>query len=290
MAKISKEDAELLKAVQRQANRLQQAEAEQARGTEQSVGAEQTKDAELTTDAEQDFSSQDIKADLIAGGDASNSTPDIDHSTVGVGVDLLEIDRMEHAIERRPRILMRVFSSGEREYAWSKARPAAHYAAFFAAREAVLKALGQGFAGIAYQDVEVIHDSNGKPGILLRGNALALAQKQGIIEIQISLSHTHQMAVASAVAIKAQSSPQKNVFLSPMEELAIRFKELRSLLDDLGMSAIIETEAEPTTETATQSDAEPAPYPATQAEAESATQAAPETEAESVTQTDETDE
>lgn len=244
MAKLSKENAELLKAVQKQANRLQPAETE----TEQPLDTRQAQEARQTLDTGQAISNPGNQATPTASSVSFESRPQTDHATVGVGVDLLEIARMERAIERTPRILMRVFTSAEREFAWSKTRPAAHYAAFFAAREAVLKALGQGFAGIAYQDVEVTHDSKGKPGIVLRGKALALAQQLGVVDVQISLSHTHQMAVASAVAIKALSSPQKTDFLSPMEELAIRFKELRSLLDDLGMSAIIETEAEPTAE------------------------------------------
>ena len=197
MAKLSKKNEELLKAVQKQANH----------------NAQPRKNTE-------------------------------DLSTVGVGVDLLEIERMERALTRTPRILERVFTSGEREYAWNKARPAVHYATFFAAREAVLKALGSGFAGMNYQDVEIHHDSKGRPAVLLHGNAAALAEQQGVTEIQISLSHTHHMAVASAVAIKAHSAPRKTETFDPMEELARQFKELRSLLDDLGMSALLSAEDE----------------------------------------------
>jgi holo-[acyl-carrier protein] synthase len=149
---------------------------------------------------------------------------------------------MERAIERTPRILERVFTSGEREYAWAKARPAVSYALFFAAREAVLKALGCGFAGVQYNDVEITHDSKGKPEVVLHGNARQIAEEQGVVEIQISLSHTHQMAVASAVTIKAQSRPRKVVPLDPMAELTRQFKELRSMLDDLGVSDIIDAD------------------------------------------------
>jgi holo-[acyl-carrier protein] synthase len=151
---------------------------------------------------------------------------------------------MERAIARTPRIVERVFTSGEREYAWSRARPAVHYATFFAAREAVLKALGSGFAGVNFADVEITHASSGKPEVVLHGNASALAQQQGVTEVQISLSHTHQMAVASAVAIKAQSSPPEAEISDPLEELARQFKELRSLLDDLGVNTA-EATAEP---------------------------------------------
>jgi len=219
VARLSKKNEELLKAVQRQAAR------EQDPGTAAPPSGTQT------------------------NNDTKESAPRASDSLVGVGVDLVEIERMERAIKRTPRITQRVFTSGEREYAWSKAKPAVHYASFFAAREAVLKALGCGFAGVNFQDVEVLHDEKGKPSVLLHGKAAAFAEQQDIKEIQISLSHTHQMAVASAVAIKSQSSPRKNMVLSPMEELARQFKELRSLLDDLGVSEMIdrqdENEAEP---------------------------------------------
>ncbi len=200
MARLSKKNEELLKAVQKQTAREQGNTAGQAPQNGQTA--------------------KDVR----------------DSSTVGVGVDLVEIERMERALARTPRILERVFTSGEREYAQGKAKPQVHYATFFAAREAVLKALGSGFAGMGYQDVEITHDGNGRPLVLLHGAAAARAEQQGITEIQISLSHTHQMAVASAVAIKALSAPRKKENIDPMEALARQFKELRSMLDDLGVN------------------------------------------------------
>lgn len=201
MARLSKKNEELLRAVQKQTARQQHLNSDEA--------------SALDTD--------------------KTAKASADVSMVGLGVDLVEIERMEQAIKRTPRILERVFTSGERAYAWNKTRPAVQYAQFFAAREAVVKALGTGFAGIGYADVEVTHNEKGKPEVVLHKNARAIAQKQGIIEIQISLSHTHQMAVASAVAIKAKSSPRKVKALDPTEELMRQFKELRSMLDDLGV-------------------------------------------------------
>ena len=218
MARLTKKNEELFKAVQRQAVREQG----NSSAPEIQAGSEEA----LRTDTE---------TDIDAETGATQQT-----SAVGLGVDLVEIERMECALKRTPRILERVFTSGEREYAWSKTRPAVHYATFFAAREAVLKALGCGFAGINYSDVEITHDERGKPEVLLHGNASVVAKQQGVVEIQISLSHTHQMAVASAVAIKEQSSSRKVEFKGPMEELARQFRELRSILDDLGVSGIID--------------------------------------------------
>jgi holo-[acyl-carrier protein] synthase len=219
LARLSKKNAELLRAVQKQAQACAPVKGATA-GEVQPVASA-------------------VAAPAVYGkgtpGDVSSS------SAVGLGVDLIEIDRIEKAIERTPRILERVFTSDERAYAWNKARPAVHYAAFFAAREAVLKALGSGFAGMNFADVEIAHDARGKPEVVLHGSAHALAEQQGVVDIQISLSHTHQMAVASAVAIKKQSPPRKPEVVDPMAELTRKFKELRVLLDDLGVDgALIE--------------------------------------------------
>jgi holo-[acyl-carrier protein] synthase len=127
----------------------------------------------------------------------------------------------------------RVFSEAERAYAQGKARPAVHYALFFAAKEAVLKALGTGFTGMAFTDVEVAHDRYGRPVPLLRGHAQEVATAQGIVEMQLSLSYTHSVGVASAVAIREQDRPRKDEKADPRAELARQFKEMRSLLDDM---------------------------------------------------------
>lgn len=140
---------------------------------------------------------------------------------------------MERVLERTPRMITRVFSEKERDYAQAKARPAVHYALFFAAKEAVLKALGTGFAGMGFTDVEVDHDKYGRPVPLLHGRAQQLAQEQGVIEMQLSLSYTHSVGVASAVAIKEQDRPRRDEKADPRAELARQFKEVRALLDDM---------------------------------------------------------
>lgn len=163
-----------------------------------------------------------------------------DISMVGLGIDLLEIERMEQAIKRTPRILERVFTQGERDYASSKARPVVHYAVFFAAREAVLKALGCGFNGVEFSDVEIAHEGNGRPVAILHGKARAIAEQQAVREIQISLSHTHQHAVASAVILKEHlPPPAKTRNPDPSERITRQFKELRPMMDDLIESSSI---------------------------------------------------
>ena len=89
----------------------------------------------------------------------------------GIGVDIVEIPRMERILKRTPSFAERVFTEEERAYCDASARPAAHYASRFAAREAVLKALGTGFSeGIGRKDVSVSRDERGRPVAILTGS------------------------------------------------------------------------------------------------------------------------
>jgi holo-[acyl-carrier protein] synthase len=114
----------------------------------------------------------------------------------GVGIDLLEIERMEQALQRRPRLAERLFTAGERDYASGRARPAMHLAARFCCKEAVAKALG--LRVWDPHDVEVI-GGGGPPEVRLAGHARARAHELGV-EICVSLTHTDLMAGAVAVA------------------------------------------------------------------------------------------
>ena len=119
---------------------------------------------------------------------------------VGLGVDLCEIARMERALERHPSMRERVFTPEERAYCDSKARPAESYAGRFAAREAVIKALG-GYRGKRWQDISVTRAPSGAPAIRLEGNAKARADAMGIGRILITFAHERTSAVAFAVAV-----------------------------------------------------------------------------------------
>jgi holo-[acyl-carrier protein] synthase len=112
----------------------------------------------------------------------------------GVGIDLLEIDRMERALERHPRLAERVFTSGEREYAAARARPGRHLAARFAAKEAVVKALGLR-GGFGFREIEVV--AGEPPTVRLSGRAAEAARG---LRIDISLTHSRDNAAAVAVA------------------------------------------------------------------------------------------
>jgi len=153
----------------------------------------------------------------------------------GLGVDIVEIDRMREALKRRPRMRERLFSEAEREYCDKRNKPEVHYAMRFAAKEAVLKALGTGFSGMRFRDVEVVRDERGRPIPKLSGKAAEVAEAAGVVEMHLSLSYTHTNAVASAVAITEQMRPQKPVEPeTPEQRLAASFKDARSLLDDVG--------------------------------------------------------
>lgn len=158
----------------------------------------------------------------------------IANDQVGLGVDIVEIARMKRILERTPSFSAKVFSEEERAYCDAHVNPEVHYATRFAAKEAVLKALGTGFAdGIGVRDVEVQRNAKGKPLVRLSGRAEEVAAELGVREIPLSLSFTHSEAVACAMAIThdAVRATQKRV--DPMEELTKQFKEARSLLDEM---------------------------------------------------------
>lgn len=167
-----------------------------------------------------------------ANNDADGPLPIEDG--VGLGVDIVEIARMKRILERSPRFKMRVYTEGERIYCEKNANPAVHYAMRFAAKEAVLKALGTGFScGIAPADVEVERNAAGRPLAVLHRKAAAVAAELGVREIPISLSYTHNEAVACAMAITNDSIKAAEERKDPMEELSKQFKEARTMLDDL---------------------------------------------------------
>jgi holo-[acyl-carrier protein] synthase len=113
-----------------------------------------------------------------------------------VGIDLLEIDRLERALARRPALAARLFTEGERAYAAARARPAMHLAARFCAKEAVVKALALEVWNP--HDVEVVRAETGAPSVLLSGHAAARASELGA-SVEISLTHTRAMAGAVAM-------------------------------------------------------------------------------------------
>lgn len=153
---------------------------------------------------------------------------------VGLGVDIVEISRMRDIMARTESFVEKTFSPMEIEYCNSKANPEVHFATRFAAKEAVLKALGTGFDdGIWTRDVEIRRTSKGRPYVVLTGRAREVARERGVREIPISLSYTHSEAVACAMAITDDAVNAAKKRVDPMEELARQFKEARAMLDEL---------------------------------------------------------
>ncbi|MDO4502375.1 MAG: holo-ACP synthase [Coriobacteriia bacterium] len=151
---------------------------------------------------------------------------------VGLGLDVVQIARIAKVLERTPSFAQRVFTEGEREYCLSRSNPATHFATRFAAKEAVVKALGTGFSGgIRPRDIEVKRTTKGRPYVQLHGRAKEVAAEQGVRELPVSLSYTHEEAVACAMAITEESERARERRKDPMAELGKQFKEARSLLD-----------------------------------------------------------
>jgi holo-[acyl-carrier protein] synthase len=115
-----------------------------------------------------------------------------------VGVDVIEIDRVRRALERYPGFRERCFTEAERAYCDSRPNPAQHYAARFAAKEAVGKALGFGVArAFAWHDVEVA--GRPKPSVSLSGRVAAWAERVGVGAIDLSMTHARELAAAVCV-------------------------------------------------------------------------------------------
>lgn len=117
------------------------------------------------------------------------------------GVDLVEVSRIAEMCREHPgKFVERCFTAGERAYCLGRKREAEHFAVRFAAKEAVLKALGTGLSdGLSWTDIEVTRDANGEPGIRLDGRAANLAHARGIRAWLVSLSHTETHAMASVI-------------------------------------------------------------------------------------------
>lgn len=124
-------------------------------------------------------------------------------SVLGIGTDIIECLRIAKMIERHGEIfLTRVYTPHEIEYCTARKAATQHYAGRFAAKEAVLKALGTGWTrGIQWRDIEVQNEMGGRPLIRISGAAAELCRKNGISEILISISHCRTHATAYALAV-----------------------------------------------------------------------------------------
>ena len=121
---------------------------------------------------------------------------------IGVGNDIVECLRIAQMIQRHAELFLnRVFTAREIEYCSSRKAATQHYAGRWAAKEAVLKALGTGWTrGIGWRDIEVRNDPGGRPNIAFGGSARETCERLGIVEMHVSISHCRMFATAHAVA------------------------------------------------------------------------------------------
>ena len=121
---------------------------------------------------------------------------------IGIGTDIIECLRIAQMIERHGELFInRVYTPHEIQYCQRRKLATQHYAARWAGKEAVLKALGTGWRkGISWRDIEIHNDPGGRPSVAIHGGALLVMEQLGIIEMHISLSHCRSHATAYAVA------------------------------------------------------------------------------------------
>lgn len=120
---------------------------------------------------------------------------------IGVGTDIIDVARMDKVLKNNPRFVEKVFTTGEIAYCEARAHKAQSYAARFAAKEAVMKALGTGWdKGVAWHDIDIQHDAEGRPGVRLSGVTATLYAEKGMRRIHLSLSHEKGFAIAFAIA------------------------------------------------------------------------------------------
>ena len=125
-------------------------------------------------------------------------------NALGVGVDLVEVDRARAMLaEKGSHVYDRLLTPAEAEYCRSRPDPAEHVAVRLAAKEAVYKALqgSEAARGIGWREIEVVREQDGRPQVTLHGLAARRAEALGAVQVMLSLSHTHQAAVAGAIFV-----------------------------------------------------------------------------------------
>jgi holo-[acyl-carrier protein] synthase len=119
---------------------------------------------------------------------------------VGIGIDAVDVAQMRKVLERTPTFKTRVFTSDERAYCERMNDPTQRFAVRFAAKEAVMKAMGLGLGAFGFYDCETIAAESGAPSLMIRGAALDHAQTRGITDWHVTLTHTDLTAIAMVVA------------------------------------------------------------------------------------------
>jgi holo-[acyl-carrier protein] synthase len=128
----------------------------------------------------------------------------VGHRVIGLGTDVVEVERFRRVLARTPRVLDRVFTDHERSYAFARRDPMERLAVRFAAKEAVMKALGVGIGQVRFVDIEVGRGSSGVPSVVLHGSATARAASQGVVGWHVSMSHSATVALAVVLALAGE--------------------------------------------------------------------------------------
>jgi len=123
---------------------------------------------------------------------------------IGIGIDLVEIERIHDSVEKfGHRFLDRIFTQAEIEYCQRKAHRYQHFAARFAAKESILKAIGTGLSeGITWHEIEIVNNELGKPVFVCKGNFDRILREFGVENIYLSLSHSQKYAIAMTILEK----------------------------------------------------------------------------------------
>ncbi len=171
--------------------------------------------------------------DLPVATDSLNaSKPDKSGRIVGVGVNMVELSRFARAIERRPAIVDKLLTSAEQYWCSRCPRPQAYYAGCFAAKQAVLKALGVPDKRVEFHAISVEAQDKGGFFITLDQQLQHLADEQSVTTLAVSLSYTQTHAVANVVALTPDCARPKKDVVSAAHELEKSFKEVRHLVMD----------------------------------------------------------
>ncbi len=122
---------------------------------------------------------------------------------LGIGIDVVEVERISSSMDEfGEKFANRIFTEAEQEYCKSQKRPAIHYAARFAAKEAIAKAFGTGIGKeISWLDMEILRQPSGEPKVLMSGDGKKYADKLKVADIKISLTHAEHYAAANAVVL-----------------------------------------------------------------------------------------
>ena len=124
---------------------------------------------------------------------------------ISIGVDIVEVPRVERLVREHERVQERLFTRPEIDYCRARGKCYEHMAARFAAKEAVLKALGTGLVtGMRWTDVEVVNEEGGRPSVRLGGEVAAFAEREGVQQVELSISHTSGLALAQALAVRVE--------------------------------------------------------------------------------------